>query len=251
MLGILTLVAGYFIFTEIKVLVSTDTASENDTKLLKTGSLLTGLYEAESLSKLALQKKTPKSFTAYAQKIDSIFVTIDSLKLLTDSEYQKGMLDSVQGLLKKKVFNSNELLRLKRNNETNSSIDNAIRKFNKIEESLGIIPPESFTSDYLDLPPETRDIVKKWAKYLSENVPKDTSKVAVSQRVDSVLTASKSLLTEAKQSNTKTLRSVAQKELQLSRADLEISQQLRSIISAFEQEVLQNPIMTTLKNKQP
>ena len=114
MLGILTLVVAYFIFTEIKVLVSTDTASENDIKLLKTGSLLTELYEAESLSKLALQKKTPKSFTAYAQKIDSIFVTIDSLKLLTNIDYHKNMLDSVQGLLKKKVFNSNELLRLKR-----------------------------------------------------------------------------------------------------------------------------------------
>ncbi|RAJ13767.1 hybrid sensor histidine kinase/response regulator [Arenibacter echinorum] len=249
MLGILTLVVAYFIFSEIKVLVSTDAATENDAKLLKTGSLLTELYEAESLSKLALQKKTPKSFTAYAQKIDSIFITIDSLKLLTVNDYQKEMLDSVQGLLKKKVFNSNELLRLKRNNETNSSIDNAIKKLNKMEESLGIIPPESFTPDYLDLPPDTRDIVKKWAEYLSENVPKDTSKVAVSQRVDSVLTASKSLLTEAKQSNTKTLRSVAQKELQLSRADLEISQQLRSIISAFEQEVIAKSYNDNLKKQ--
>ncbi|MCK0188782.1 ATP-binding protein [Arenibacter sp. F20364] len=249
MLGVLTLVVAYFIFAEIKVFVSTDTATENDAKLLKTGSLLTELYEAESLSKLALQKKTPKSFTAYAQKIDSIFITIDSLKLLTVNEYHKEMLDSVQGLLKKKVFNSNELLRLKRKNEANNSIDNALKEFSKIEESLGKITPESLNPNYKDLPPETQNTIKKWAEYLSENVPKDSSSIPVSQQVDSVLTASKSLLAEAKQSNTKTLRSVAQKELQLSRADLEISQQLRSIISAFEQEVITKSYNDNLKKQ--
>ncbi len=249
MLGILTLVVAYFIFSEIKVFVSTDTATENDAKLLKTGSLLTDLYEAESLSKLALQKKTPKSFTAYAQKIDSIFVTIDSLKLLTDSDYQKGMLDSVQGLLKKKVFNSNELLRLKRKSEANNSIDNALKEFSRIEESLGKITPESLNPNYLDLPPDAQNTIKKWAEYLSENVPKDTNNVQVSQQVDSVLTVSKSLLAEAKQSNTKNLRSVAQKEYQLSRADLEISQQLRSIISAFEQEVITKSYNDNLKKQ--
>ncbi|HLT50928.1 MAG TPA: hypothetical protein VKZ93_03160, partial [Arenibacter sp.] len=59
-LAILTLVVAYFMVSEIRVYVSTETNSENDTKLLKTGSLLTELYQAESLSKLALQKGTPK-----------------------------------------------------------------------------------------------------------------------------------------------------------------------------------------------
>ncbi|NNG09643.1 MAG: hybrid sensor histidine kinase/response regulator, partial [Arenibacter sp.] len=237
-LGVLALVVAYYIFTEIRVFVSTDTVVENDVKLIKTGSLLTELYEAESLSKLALQKKTNKSFTLYAQKIDSIFVSIDSLKLLTDSDNQKGMLDSVQDLLKKKVYNSNQLLRLKRKNESNNSIDNAIREFSKIEESMGKISPESLNPNYPNLPPDVQNTLKKWADYLSENVPKDTSKHNASVRVDSVLTASKTLLAEAKQNNSRTLRSLAQKELELGRADLYISQQLRRIISAFEQEML-------------
>ncbi|MEZ4969380.1 MAG: ATP-binding protein [Flavobacteriaceae bacterium] len=249
MLGVLTLVVAYFIYTEIKVFVSTDTGTENDAKLLKTGSLLTELYEAESLSKLALQKKTPKSFTVYAQKIDSIFITIDSLKLLTVNDYQKKMLDSVQGLLKKKVFNSNELLRLKRKSEADNSIDNALKEFSKIEESLGKITPESLNPNYLDLPPDAQNTIKKWAEFLSKNVPKDTSAIPVSQQVDSVLTVSKTLLAEAKQSSTKALRSVAQKELQLNRADLEISQQLRSIISAFEQEVITKSYNDNLKKQ--
>jgi len=137
----------------------------------------------------------------------------------------------------------------KRKNESNSSIDNALKEFSRIEESLGKITPESLNPNYATLPSDTQNTIKKWAEYLSENVPKDTSNIPVSQRVDSVLTVSKSLLAEAKQSNTKTLRSVAQKELQLSRADLEISQQLRSIISAFEQEVITKSYNDNLKKQ--
>ena len=141
------------------------------------------------------------------------------------------------------------MLRLKRKSETNNSIDNALKEFSKIEESLGKITPESLNPNYSDLPPDAQNTLKKWAEYLSENVPQDTSNIPVAQRVDSVLTVSKSLLAEAKQSNTKALRSVAQKELQLSRADLEISQQLRSIISAFEQEVITKSYNDNLKKQ--
>lgn len=238
MLGLLALIVAYFIVSEIRVYVSTETNTKNDTKLLKTGTLLTELYQAESLSKLALQKKTPKSFTLYTQKIDSIFIAIDSLKLLTDNDHQKELLDSVQGLLKKKVFNSNELLKLKRKSENNTSIDNAILEFSRIEQSLGKITPESLNPNYLDLPPDAQSTIRKWAEYLSENVPKDSSNQTTAMEVDSAIIASKSLLQEARLQKIQTLRILAQKEMELSRADMEISQQLRNIISAFEQEVI-------------
>ncbi|GGW46584.1 hybrid sensor histidine kinase/response regulator [Arenibacter certesii] len=249
-LGILALVVGYFITSEIKVYVSTEIEAENDSKLLKTGSLLTELYQAESLSKLALQKKSQKSFTAYTQRIDSIFISIDSLKLLTDNNHQKKMLDSVQGLLQKKVFNSNELLRLKRNSENNNSIDNALLELTKIEQSMGKLPPESFNPNYADLPEKSREILKTFAEYLSENVPKDEGNRATAKEMDSIITASKLQLEEAKQQSIKTIRNLAQKEMELNRADLEISQQLRSIISAFEQEVLARSYIDNLKKQE-
>lgn len=237
-LGILALVSAYFIFSEVRTFVSYQTSNNNNDKLVKTGSLLTELYEAEGLSKIALQKKTQDSFNAYTQKIDSIYTAIDSVKGLTNSDYQKKMLNSVQFLLQKKVGNSKELLKLKIKNDANSSIDNALKEFNKIEESMGKITPESLNPNYADLPSEAKIALKKWADYLSENVPKDSTNIPEGKRVDSLLTASRSLLDEAKQSNTKILRTVAQKEQELSRNDLEISQQLRGIIAAFEQELL-------------
>lgn len=237
-LGILALVSAYFIFSEVRTFISYQNSNNNDDKLVKTGSLLTELYEAEGLSKIALQKKTQASFKAYTQKIDSIYTVIDSIKGLTSSDNQKEMLNSVQVLLQKKVGNSKELLKLKIKNDANSSIDNALKEFNKIEESMGKITPESLNPNYADLPAEAKLAVKKWADYLSENVPKDSTKIPEGKRVDSLLTASRSLLDEAKQSNKKILRTVAQKEQELSRNDLEISQQLRGIITAFEQELL-------------
>ena len=63
---VLALVAGYFIYSEIRVFIYDSTADETDIKLLKTGSLVTELYEAESLSKLAQQNKTKESFIAYS-----------------------------------------------------------------------------------------------------------------------------------------------------------------------------------------
>ncbi|MEH6680678.1 MAG: ATP-binding protein [Sediminicola sp.] len=249
-LGALALVVGYFIFTEIKVFVSSQTDTQNDNKLLKTGSLLTELYEAESLSKIALQKKTASSFKAYTQKIDSVFSAIDSLKMLSQNEHQKRMLDSVHFLLQKKVDNSRELLKIKARNEENSSLDNALAQFNRIEESLGKITPESLNPNYFELPPEAQSTVRKWAEYLSENVPKDSTNIPGSRKVDSVLTASRSLLAEAKQNNRKSQRTVAQKELELSSNDIQLSRQLRDIISAFEQEVITNTYTENVKKQQ-
>lgn len=237
-LGILALVSAYFIFSEVRAFVSYQTTNDNEDKFVKTGSLLTELYEAESLSKIALQKKTQSSFEAYTLKIDSIYSVIDSIKGLTESEHQKGMLDSVQFLLQKKMGNSKALLKLKIKNETNSTIDNALKEFNKLEESMGKITPESLNPNYADLPENAKIALKKWADYLSENVPKDSSDIPEGKRVDSLLTASRTLLDEAKQKNTNILRTVAQKEQELNRNDLEISQQLRGIIAAFEQEIL-------------
>src|SRR5690606_22154139 len=161
--------------------------------------------------------KTPKSFTAFTQKIDSIFIAIDSLKLLSDNLHQKMLLDSVQGLLKKKVFNSNELVRLKRKSDNNASFDDAILEFSRIEQSLGKITPESLNPNYLDLPPDAQNTIKKWADYLSENVPKDSGSRAKAMEVDSAILASKSLLQEAKLQKTQALKTLAQKEMQLSR----------------------------------
>jgi len=248
-LGILALASGYFIYTEIGPYLSNETAEENDAKLLKTGSFLTQLYEAESLSKLALQSKTRENFNAYSQKIDSIFIEIESLKQLTNSDNQKELLDSVQTLLEQKVSNSNDLLNLKVKNDANSSIDQALEEFSKMEASLGKITAEGLAPNINELSPKAQKVIRDVAAYLNANVPTNNDKITNSKQVDSIINASKLLLAKVKRTDSKAERFLAKKEMQINTTDLELSQQLRTIVSAFEQEVLVNTYNDNLKKK--
>ncbi len=248
-LGCLALVAGYFILSEIRVFLSSETAEENDIKLLRAGSLLTELHEAESLSKMALQTRTRKNFDAYSQKIDSVLLEIDLLKALTESNHQKNLLDSVQVLLKEKVSNSNQLRRLKMKSASNSSIDDALEELGKMEASFGKLTVENFNQNPEKLEPYKRKILEDWVAYLNENIPESTSGMSNSKQLDSVLTASKLILDRAKQIDTETQRSLARKEMELNRNDLELSRQLRGIISAFEREIMIRSYNDNLKKQ--
>ncbi len=248
-LAVLAMVSGFFIYSEIRVLMYDQRADETDMKLLKTGSLVTELYEAESLSKLALQSKTTENFIAYSAKIDTIFTKIDTLKKLSATSYQKGLLDSVQILLKRKADNSNVLRNLKVKNDANSSIDKALKDFTKMEASLGKITAEGLAPNIDELSPKAQKVIRDLAVYLNANIPKDTSFVPDAKKIDSILIVSKALLAEAKESDAKTQRFLGQKEKEINRNNLELSQQLRTIISAFEQEVVLNSYNQSLKRQ--
>ena len=245
-LGVLALVSSVFILSEIKSYIAIDTSEENDTKLIKTGSLLTQLYEAESLSKLALQSKTKENFTAYAKKIDSVSAEIDALKDAISNNYQIKLLDSVQYLLKRKTYNNEELRRLKLKNEDNSSLDIALDKFNSMELSLGKITPKSIAPNIDELSPKAKSVIEKLSIILNDNAPKENYSP---QKIDSIINASRNLLNEAKEKDVLTQRALAEKEMEINQNDLDLSQQLRSIITAFEQEVINATYTDTIKRQ--
>jgi len=248
-LAILALVSGFFIYSEIRVYISRDIAVENDTKLLKTGSVLTQLYEAESLSKLALQNKTKESFNLYSQKLEAVSIELDSLKLLTDNLNQKVKLDSVQLLLEEKLENSAIILELKSRNKPDNSIDNALKDIQKMEESMGKLTIENFNKNPEKLAPRERKVLEDWVAFLNKNIPENSIDQLTPQKADSILKASKELLNKTKQANLAKQRSLERKEIELNRADIMLSQQLREIISAFEKEVVANTYNDTLQKK--
>ncbi len=243
-LALLGIVVGSFIFSEIKVFFSTETTTEKDAKLLKTGMLLTNIYEAESLSKLALQGKSKKNFNAYVKKVDSIFVEIDTLKKITQSDYQLALLDSVQLLLRKKVANNNKLHDLRAKNEANSTIDDALKEFSSIESSMGKITPEGLAPNFYELPPRTQSTLREWVDFLNKNVPEEGKQITNAEKVDSILTATKLLLTNAKTQDLQTQHSLAQQEISITQFDIALSQQLQRMVSSFEQEVIINNYKT-------
>lgn len=241
-LGGLALIAGIFILSEVKTYLANDTVNENDIKFLKTSVLLTQLYEAESLSKLALQSKTRENFRAYADKINEVSAEIDTLKSGISSAYQLKLLDSVQQLLVQKRANNEELRRIKLNNQNNSSLDSALDKFNSMELSLGSITAKAIVPNIDELSPEAKIAIEKLVVVLNENIPKENKGDYSTAKIDSIIAASKKLLSEAKNKDAFVKKSLAKTELEIYKNDLELSQQLRSIINAFEQEIIQTTV---------
>ncbi|MFD2586520.1 hybrid sensor histidine kinase/response regulator [Croceitalea marina] len=241
LLVLLGLIASIFIYSEIKTYTSSDLLERNDEKLLKTSSLLTGIYISENLSTLAQQRNTNISLKKYKQKVDSLFSEIDTLKVNSKSDTQKQLLDSIQLLLQQKVFNVSELRKLRRKNNTSNSIDSLLKEFGKIEVSIGHITPESFVSNFNELPDKSREVIKNYVSFLNKNIPDDEK----SKKLDSVLAASKLILSEAKLQSEKTNYELSKKERELSNANLTLSLKLQRIISVISEEITSN----TIKNE--
>ncbi|MGX1928429.1 ATP-binding response regulator [Flagellimonas sp. 2504JD4-2] len=237
-LGTLVLLAGYFIYAEFKDYTEIQDQKDGSTKLLQVNAFLTELYEAENLSKLALQHKKKQNVLAYTNKVDSVSNSIQSLKLILNSDKQIFKLDSIQHLLEQKAANYAEQRKLKVKNENNAPLDSLLEAFKQMEIDMGRITPEAFVPDFHSLPIETQKSIREYVVILNKNIPKNGLGKASVPNIDSILTLSKSLLQEAKTENVKLERSMMVKELQAYKADLELSQKLRSFVSAFEQEII-------------
>ena len=249
-LALLAAVVGYFIYTEIKIYISTETADMNDEKLLKTSALMTNLYKAESLSKLALQSGNKINFDAYALKIDTTKMEIDTLRQLMQGSHQKALLDSLEVLLSQKVANNEELRKLKVRSSANNSLDKALKEFEKIEESFGKFSAENLFTNFDQLSPKVQQSLREYAALISDNSPNKGDVATNAKYVDSILNVSKSMLRKAKLADSRSQRFLAQKELEMNRNDLELSQQLQNIIAAFEQEVMTSSYNNSLKKRE-
>ncbi len=240
-LGLLGLVVSIFIYSEIKKYTSSELLEGNDQRLLKTSSFLSDIYIAEHLSTLAQQSNTRTSLKKYTQKIDSLFTEIDTLKNSSTSTTQNLLLDSIEQLLHKKVYNVTELRRLRQKNDKSNSIDSLLKQFNKIELSVGHITPESFVSNFSELPKKSQEVIKNYVTFLNKNIPSDKK----SEKLDSVLFASKVVLSEAKLESEKTKQDLNKKKRELSNANLALSLKLQRIVSSINKEIALN----TLENE--
>ncbi|MDB4292050.1 ATP-binding protein [Maribacter sp.] len=248
-LAALALTAGYFIYSEVHGFLNYGKGEDTDKKLLKTGNLVTQLYQAESLSKLALQSGTQENFDAYAAKIDTLVFKIDTLKLLSTSGQQNNLLDSVQLLLKQKIANSNELRNLRAKNYAGNSIDKALNEFRKLETSFGKLTIYTFEPHPERLSPYKRKVLEDWVDYLNENIPEQSATISDVEKIDSILNASKALLAQAKKNDAKTQQFISQKEKLINTSDLELSSQLQSIIAVIEKEMILNSYAQSQERK--
>ena len=247
-LGVLALVVGFFLYSEFKFLLKTNTTTTEDEKFIETGTLINQVYETDGFSRLALLTGEESDFELYQQKADSLFNKIEEIKTLTDILFQKQQLDYVKELLLQKTKNIEQLRILKLTNSKDSSFDDIAEEFNKLESSMGKLTVETFINNPNDLTERERRIWSNYVEYLNQSEERDTATVKT-KVVDSMITATRFILAEAKRENSKSREALQQKENELIRNDLNISAQLRQIITAFDAEIARkNQIQATKKS---
>ncbi|RFN59368.1 hybrid sensor histidine kinase/response regulator [Marixanthomonas ophiurae] len=234
-LGALAVVVGYFIYSEFKNYVINPTEKTEEKKFFATGSLVNLVYEADSFSRLALLTQKEEDYKKYITLSDSLFEKVETIKLLTNDESQKRQLDSVRELLTEKKKNIEQLRILKITNSKDTSLDDILNEFKKLDNSMGKLTLETFVENPAALTPKERSFWNSYIDIINQNNEVDTTQVQA-RMVDSMLAQSRYLVAEAKRENSRAQRSLQQKENELIRSDLTLSSQLRLLITNFEAE---------------
>lgn len=239
LLASLAILAGWFFYLELEnILPQAQKMDSKEERLLKISTLTNTIYAAESLSKLALQRNTKKEFTAYAKKVDSILILIDTLKLKNSNTKNILLLDSLAVLLQQKVANNNQLRRLASKNYTEKSLDSLINKIKNLEATVGTITPRALVPNFDQLPEATQKNVIAYAEILNNNAKREEGVENERKLVDSIIIATQNLLLETRKKHLQQNRQIADKEFQILRTDIEISQKLHELVNTLEQEVL-------------
>ncbi|MEJ4089707.1 hybrid sensor histidine kinase/response regulator [Galbibacter orientalis] len=237
----LVVIVGWLVYQEISSFTQAqkdETIEKN--KILRIGKLLTLMYESESFARSAIQSNSQQPYVSFLRKNDSISIQIDSLKQIINQPYQSKLLDSVNFLLQQKIKNINELRELRINDTSEKTIESAIEKLSNIEDQLGRLSLKDFVAnpDSLDL--ETKKKLLEFIAINNRYIPRDSSNSVDERTLDSIVTASREMLQNVKEKASTQKLSLAIKERQLLRNDLTTSQQLRQILTAFENEFVNN-----------
>lgn len=238
-LGALSVLVGLFLYSEFKNYTAETNENTGEKKFIETGTLINLVYETDGFSRLALLTESDTDFEQYMSKTDSLFKKIEEIKSLTTNDFQLKQLDSVKSLLEEKNRNIEQLRILRLTNQKDTSLDDILKEVRKLEASIGLNSVESMVKNPSNLSNKDRRIWESYADYLNSSSLRDTSTVK-SKTVDSMLTASRYIVAEAKKENSRIRESLMQKENELIRNDLNISERLREIIASFDREIAKN-----------
>lgn len=211
-------------------------------KVLKVSQLFSNVYKTESLARKTIQSNSEGDYKDYIKETNSLQMKIGSLKKTLSSEYQIKLLDSVMVLLTEKTQNIKQLKAIKNKTSDEASVNNAIKELTQLEFSLSKLKLHDFTKNPENLSSYQRNVLQNYIDYLNQNIPDDTSNTLTKKETDSILSASKRLLSKVKLETEKKKESLNIQESKLLTNELLISDQLRKVLRVIEQEILTSSI---------
>lgn len=238
-LVLIAIAAAYLVFSEIKHFVSLQREDASDrNKIILVGNLIADIYENESIARAAIQEGSQKRFELYIQKNEALNQSIDSLALKLDNRTQVQLLDSVKQLLRTKFSNIEALKRIKQDNISERSIENALQKINKIETSIGRLTLQDFTKNPDELTPEVKKSIEEYIAILNKYNPNNETSNISQKQLDSIVVAARDMLKQVKKDAITQKNNLSKQESNLIKSDLNVSQNLRKLLFDLEREIL-------------
>lgn len=230
------IITSYFILSAIAIFVcvflyqqlkqdTTNNISE-EKEAINTSAMISALYEADSYAALSLQSLKQDDFNVYTRKNDSLITSIKSLKVLNSLSVDESQLDTIAALLIQKKRNIEQLRLIKIAINKDNALDAILSEFETLETNMGRITIENFIENPKDLTEKERQTVLDFTNYVNGKKTTVSSKV-----IDTMLNATRKIVRSAKKSSIRLRRVLIDKENMLVTNDLEISIQLRTIIS--------------------
>ncbi|UPQ80699.1 ATP-binding protein [Flavobacterium azooxidireducens] len=251
LIAALVISVGYLLFKENKLFSNYENQSvEENQKLIRLGSLISKIYDVDNLGRVAIQTNLEKDFEEYGAQNKLLITAIDSFEQKIDNEKQVVLLDSLKLILQQKVSNIEELKKINKAQNSYFPIENALSDLTRIEESMGKITLESLKIDPSKLSAYERRVYQEYVDYLNENVPKESENTLTDKQIDSILVSSKKILEEVRLNNQAKTTSQKNKEIELLRNDLFISQKLNEILVEFESDVIKRANLNNLSREE-
>ncbi len=226
--GVLAVTAFWVIYQQLNNYTQiTEIKNENNEKLFLVGKAITGLYEAESLTRNIIQTSDVKKFKNYKTKIDTILATIHKVSEISDDTLQTKKIDSIKYLIDSKNKNLEELIEVYRQRKKKGTYAAAIDELKKENESFG---DANYNNRFKKLSPEFRKKVINILSLSSE----DNAQRLTNQTVDSLATTIKQVLEDLEEKDRRYQREITNKENKLLKNDQIISKQLRDLLAAIE-----------------
>jgi len=114
--------------------------NDNNEKLVLVGEAITGLYEAESLTRNIIQTSDTEKFNAYKAKVDSIIKTIHEVGEMSFDEIQSNKVDSIKILIDSKNENFQKLIAIYEQRKQKGLKENVIDQLKKSSKEYGKKP---------------------------------------------------------------------------------------------------------------
>lgn len=230
LLFVIAALSVWFIYSEIlKIATPSNNANADSQKVIRVSNAIASLYASETVGRNSILTGYKADLNEYTKLLDSIKLEIEAIKSEADKT-QLPKLDTIQYLLQRKKNSINEIIKFRRDYDTKATFERAEKKVYTTKDSLvKKIKPVQFSGR------------QQYRSFLNEVLTKkqldSLSKLPLSN--DSLMMAIQRRMRKMAAIDIEKQYELVGKEQKLLDENRYISDQLRTVLSSLEKQMLE------------